>query len=156
MSIPDNIIIDYYDDGKVQYLYETNSHGELHGICVKWNNNGSLRELSTFKDGELHGIYCDWHSTGVRWEESYYVHDRLHGTRTIWHPNGVKLRTGEFVNGAKQGLHISWYSYNSIDEIRFYQNDEDISHQISLIVKDIQNITDYEKTQIALLYGFVL
>ena len=161
MNIPDNLILQYYDTGSLRRVFEVDpehlpDERILHGINVCWDENGILREECYYYQNLKHGKYTDRYSDGQLWEENYYEHGLLQGPRTLWYGCGSILIKSNYVNDCVHGIYIRYYSDGNIDELDYFLHGVKITPQIKKMVKNIKNITEVEKTQIALQFGIVL
>ena len=137
MGIPDDMLVSYYDHGGLRFISEIKEDQFNHGLYVRWYDNGKKAEESNFANGMLHGSYRDWRKNGRKWEQS------------------------SFVNGKEHGMSLYWHNSDNLDDyqevsVKFYNNGNDITEEVCSIINDVANITEEEKTQIALQYGIVL
>jgi len=156
MSILDNLIIEYHDNGNLRIVYEIDHNGMQHGISVIWDYNGIIREECYYSKGMRHGTYRDWYPNGQVWEENTQFFGQLHGRRKLWYDNGNILIDSFHVNDKIHGLYLRYYKDGTIDDVEFYDHGVDITDKVCKIVNNIQRITETEKTQIALQFGILI
>jgi len=102
-------------------------------IFISYFDNGSVHVVAEVTKGNMyHGLFVRWNKSNIITEQSVYSH------------------------GKKHGLCIFRLITRGPDVTICYYNGKNINDQIKEIVKDINNITTEEKTQIALQFGLVL
>jgi len=145
--------LDYYPNGKVHYVRERVGDTVLNGIYKDWYQNGKPWEESYYKNDDLNGPYTYWFDNGNKMEESTYVDGKLHGLSTEWHPNGNIAKQRAYVRHLAHGIYTKWFENGNIESISYYSDDRNVTAEIKSVVKDIANITEYEKTLIQLKFG---
>ena len=101
-------------------------------IEIHYRTNGSIFKLTEYTtDRKRHGISIWWQKNGKPWYEMHYINDSRHG------------------------VHKTWDSSGALTVVKIYSNGEDITDKVLFIVNDLFNITDQEKTLIALAFGII-
>jgi len=133
MNIPDNLSIQWYDNNRVQSVYEFDCDGRFHGILAKWDDDtGKLKEYAEYKNGRRNGKYQLWYFNGDMFVDAVFINEKAHGMYRVW-------------TNAKQLPNVQFHYYN-----------KNITDEIKKVVRDLYNITDAEKSYLALQYGFYL
>ena len=154
MSTIDEHYVKYYTNGRVRMLY-TSDPDDI-GIWVEWYHNGRIKEESYLTKDKPNGITRSWYDTGQLKEESHWVHGAKHGRHRAWNEGGVLLEDTAWENDEYHGL-CKWMQYDiSVLHTRIFNHGTDISEIIEEYVSDIKNITDHEKTIIAIHLGVIL
>jgi len=132
MVIIDGVVIEYYKNGRVYAIYELDDRRRYHGTYRTWFETGQKRSIMHYHHGKGHGIYHFWFANGILSETFTYANNLRHGLATTY-----------FIDGA-------------LKDTKYYYHADDITNYIKPLVKDIANITDQEKTHIAVQFGFEL
>jgi antitoxin component YwqK of YwqJK toxin-antitoxin module len=152
MSIPDNLVLMYRGTGKIDTVYEEDKKGRKSGYYIEWHFTGVVYKELTYLDGKRHGRYRTWFDSGCINTDATFNNGLLHGLFRSWDKAGNLIEYAHYVNHSKEGL----CKYGIKLEPRYFLNDEDITNSISYLVDDINNISEEEKTLIALQTGIVL
>jgi len=154
MSIPDNLIIDWYNNGKVRDITEVNSNNIQDGLYVEWFITGQIRSICNFKNGKYHGRVQSWNNNGMPIIDAEYEDGRYNGLRTWWYESGALWEKCNFVKGRRCGLCRTWADLGKKLPSIYYHNDRDVTYIVAGIVDDIENITEKEHTLLLIQYGY--
>jgi antitoxin component YwqK of YwqJK toxin-antitoxin module len=153
--IPNNLNIIYYDNGKVQEIREVDEYGNIHGLSMMWYMDGKRKKETYYHHDKLHGPSRQWRRNGRILEELTWINGEKHGKYSLWCASGQKWEETYYDHGKLHGVSVNWHSYGEVERIRYYSNHHDITPQILKIVNNIRNMTNAEKTLIALQFGIV-
>lgn len=116
------LITEYHENGNKYREYHTGTSGRH----KRWYPGGELELDCCLIDGNLHGEYKSWFQNGQIAEHCFYEHGTRHSEHKLLSEQGVILAHHFATNG--------WDAYDAI----------------KLVVEDIDNITEEEKTLIKL------
>ena len=157
MSLHEIIIkSETYLNGTVKSLVSTYPNGIKHGISQYWYGDGTLADEFTYVNGLRHGISRRWFPNGVLLNEFNYLFGKAHGLCQRWYISGIQRDKVYFVNGEPHGICYTWGISGTLDDTRYYSYGTDVTSNILQMVNDVNNLTDYEKTLIALEFGISL
>ena len=128
-----SIHISYYDNGKVNYFYEQDNTGNRHGLFCRWFQNGNIAEECVYEHGNENGPCRTYSMDGTIYTSGIYVNSILSGPLLQFNKSTNKLERTDFIHDNKL-----------------------VTQHIEKIVKDINNSTTEERTQIALQIGLIL
>jgi len=126
----DNLELSYYSNGKIKVCREIDSNGIPHGFYVDWHFNGNLWEISNNRNGRKHGKMIAYSEDGTHYRVSHWEDGEVHGVLYNWGTKNETLSCREF-----------------------YYHGHDITYEIKALVDDINNISEQEKTLIAIKYN---
>jgi antitoxin component YwqK of YwqJK toxin-antitoxin module len=130
---------------------------QFNGVMIEYFPNGKIYAVFELDSAGLYnGPFFNWYDNGCKRSEIIYSHGKQNGTATYWYSNGIKRETHTCCNSKLHGLQTLWNTTGEVKIMRYYHYDEDITSQVQTIANDLANITDYEKTQIAIEFGFIL
>ena len=96
-------IIEYHDDGKVEYAYTVDEKGQKQGPYEEYWDNGRLREKCTYKDGKKDGPYERYYDNGRLEIKCTYKDGEYNGQyEEYWH-NGQLTKKCTYKDGYEDG-----------------------------------------------------
>jgi len=113
---PDEVI--YIDDSAYYKKDSTLINGEL----ISFHENGTQKQLKTFKYGILDGPRKVWNENGQLTQEGTYQNGIKNGTRTGWFDTGQIKATGTYNNGQLNGVRKSWWKNGVLKNEMIYKN----------------------------------
>ena len=123
--VPENgIFRQYWPNGNIRYewYYEKGSQSiarlrrRKDGISKGWFENGTLKQIQTWKGNRKNGVYVQWYCDGQKRMEVYWKDNKKNGKCIEWYPSGQKRQEGYYkeyvknVEGGRVGLWTEWYT----------------------------------------------
>jgi len=105
----ENAVVDFFDNGKIEYVCNKNEDGKEHGKEIYFYRNGQKMYEYNNKNGEVDGKYLVWHENGRKKIEANYKNGILEGYCKEWYENGGMKKQGKFKNG-------------EVDTIRYHED----------------------------------
>ena len=96
-------IIEYHDDGKVEYAYTVDEKGQKQGPYEEYWDNGRLREKCTYKDGKKDGPYERYYDNGRLEIKCTYKDGEYNGQYESYWPNGQLFTKCSYKDGYEDG-----------------------------------------------------
>lgn len=114
--------IKYYQNGKK--LHEGHYKYSLKvGVWKEWHSNGRYKFIGEYdNDGKPLGIHRSWYSNGQISEEITYVDKAIHGHWTKWYYTGDLEEVMEYKNGKLEGPTKDFYENGVMRSIIHYKN----------------------------------
>lgn len=97
-----------WDENGKRELDVNYSYGSYHGDQIKWYPNGQKRSQSVYDMGIQKRPFLEWHRNGRKACEREYWDNREHGWVTCWHENGRLKEEGQMLFGKRQGVWMQW------------------------------------------------
>lgn len=69
------------------------------GTCENYHDNGSVKEIRSFKDGKLTGSFKSYHENGTLASEGQYVNGVADGLWKHYSPAGALISEKTYENG---------------------------------------------------------
>lgn len=99
-KIPDGIVYEYYDSGKL--YYETNYKNNLRdGLEKVYYETGELLEENNYQNDKLNGTSKAFYKNGIVMIEVNYENNKEHGIRKIYFESGKLKREDNWDNGKR-------------------------------------------------------
>jgi len=112
------------------------NNNDRYGQMLQWDQNGTLREVTTYVNGERHGLFIKYNEQGNKILEINYINDMKCGLETHYHNVSQSQIQSQYVekainyhNGHKHGIEtydgengktISYYEYDSLKKTQSY------------------------------------
>lgn len=93
----------------------------LDGVYKLLNDNGTLKEVRTFKNGQLDGTWLQYDENQQLIAIANYKNDQKHGKWIIWDSNGVKRYELHYQNGNRTGTWNSWDEKGTLISTKEYK-----------------------------------
>jgi len=74
----------YYENGAKKEILSFNNNLQLDGKCYRWNENGVLIGIASYKNGIKHGDWKIWESDGSPAYEMHYKNGEKYGTWLVY------------------------------------------------------------------------
>ena len=87
-KIPDGIVKEYYESGKIKAEWEYKNHS-LDGVIRQYYESGGLSEESEYKNNRLDGVIRQYYESGGLFSVSNYKDGKEEGTSMMYHENGT-------------------------------------------------------------------
>ena len=101
-------------------------NGKQSGTCKFFNENGTLKEISNWKEGLQIGPYIYYDEKGNKKEEGNYVFKKgrllLDGKFIKYHPNGNILISLTYKEGLEEGEYKDYYENGKLNAIGNMKN----------------------------------
>lgn len=144
--------ITYFPDGSI-YSSIQYKDGEAHGTCISYYSNGVISSIWEVYKAILTGPFSEYNEDGFTTCEGTYVDDQLEGPLIIRDDKGNIQKQYMYHQNCKNGECILYDADGKIIRHSFYASDINITDQVQKVVTDIRNLTNEDKTFIAVTYG---
>ncbi len=98
---------EYDEDGvlvrKLQLL-----DGRFNGENTVYFDNGSVKEIQSYKAGLMDGTWITYNASGVKTAQAAYRNGKKHGAWLIWNDEGVLMFEMYYLDGERSG---TWIKY---------------------------------------------
>lgn len=99
--------LEYGEDGllvrKLQLL-----DGRFNGENTVYFDNGSVKEIQSYKAGLMDGTWITYNASGVKTAQAGYRNGKKHGAWLIWNDQGVLMFEMYYDDGKRSG---TWIKY---------------------------------------------
>ncbi len=110
-NIPDGEVKEFTESGKLktEAMYQNN---KLHGVLVRYNNEGEVLSRETYEQGVLQGPaqYYTYTAQDVFCTTCRYENALLEGERTVTQKDNTLREHAHYVKGKLHGEHRTWYA----------------------------------------------
>nr|MCS5651043.1 hypothetical protein [Candidatus Neomarinimicrobiota bacterium] len=111
----------YWFDTGIKFSEGAWEQGEMNGLWLWYNPDGSVVEEKTYHMGKLNGRSTKWLTTETKDWEHFYKNGMLDGPTTIWE-NNYRARMTTYKADAPEGPWVIWYANSEqIKEHGFHQ-----------------------------------
>lgn len=139
-------LIDFYDNGTTQCIYNFNGNNKKDGNCTIFYHNGAIMQDWNFSLGKPHGTCTYYFENGkIEMLTEYNMGVKISCTKfydnenikshfdyngkelkncigRVFHTNGVLKLTGLFVDGKKEGSHVLYFCTGAKFKSYLYNN----------------------------------
>jgi uncharacterized protein len=114
---------DYYDDGSMYSLGNSDIKENEHGPWQYFHANGETMSVGRFISGLKEGEWRYYDEAGLLEMVEQYNNGMLNGVTTIYHPTGRKKLTINYQNGIAEG-ELKWYDiFGLVNEENTFRED---------------------------------
>lgn len=108
-------IIEYYENGNLMEVGETNYNGEYIGMGWTFYPSGSLKKVCSYVNNEIEGEYKDYYESTQLKTHSYYMHGKENGEFKSYYENGQVECIIDFQDGLRCGKYISYFQNGNLE-----------------------------------------
>ncbi len=114
--------VKWYDNGVEQEIANY-KNGLLHGLRVSFYTDGTLRSKETFEEGQSVGLAEEFYSDNTKKCELHYTNGKIEGEKWEYFPNGKRKSLTSYKEGKKEGYSFEWFENGVVAVKIFYEND---------------------------------
>jgi len=113
----DNHLIDFHDNGQIEYICRLNKNGYRDGGYYEWDENGKEILYINYVDGVEHferitneDVYVEtnYYDNEQKKDRNSYCYGVPHGCCNEWYENGNKKVQGNYKDGLRDGKWTYW------------------------------------------------
>ena len=112
-----------YPDGSIYEEYTTNDEGAKEGEYKRYYENGSIAEISVYKNDILNGKRKFFFANGNLEQEEDWINNKLTGKKVVYYDTGEKYVEAEYDSSMIVGVFKKFYKNGQVQEEVTFEKD---------------------------------